>query len=102
MNNCTFVGNLAADAEVRSTTGGQSVTKFRIGSTAGFGERKHTIWLGCDLWGNRGEALAPYLKKGTPITVAGALSQREHEGKTYLDLRVNEVALHSSKAQNPF
>lgn len=43
--------------------------------------------------GKRGEALASHLTKGTAVAVSGDLGRREHEGKTYLTVRVDQVTL---------
>jgi single-strand DNA-binding protein len=45
------------------------------------------------LFGKRGEVLAQYLTKGSKVTVCGDLSTREHEGKTYLQVRADQVTL---------
>jgi len=45
------------------------------------------------MFGLRGEKVAQYLTKGGKVTVSGDLSTRDHEGKTYLTIRVAEVTL---------
>jgi single-strand DNA-binding protein len=50
------------------------------------------------MWGDRGETVAPHLTKGTPETVSGDLGPREHNGKTYLTIRVADVTLQGGKA----
>lgn len=62
--------------------------------TAGYGDKKQTIWVDCSIWGKQAEGSLPsYLKKGQQVAVSGELSTREHDGKTYLQLRVGSIDL---------
>lgn len=99
MNCITITGRIGKDAVLRATQKGDFVTGFSVGSDVGFGENKLTLWFDCSVWGKRAESLAPLLLKGTPITVIGELSTREHEGKTYLQARVYEIALQGGKKE---
>lgn len=99
MNSITFDGRLAADAELKHIPSGDAVLSFRVASDVGFGDKKTTNWFSCQIWGKRGESLAPYLLKGTPVTIYGSLTLREwtdKDGAKRLspDVRVNELALH--------
>lgn len=93
MKTITIAGNIGRDAETRTTQGGDSVTGWSVAVEERAGQDKRTIWFDCSLWGKRGSALAQYLTKGTRVAVAGDLSTREHNGKTYLTIRVSEVTL---------
>lgn len=102
LNTCTFAGRLVADAETKYSQGGAEICSFRIASDTGWGDHKKTHWLGCVLFGERGSKLAPYLRKGDPITVVGDLAPPrlyEANGETRVaqDLVVREVALQGSK-----
>lgn len=93
MNVLCVTGNLGRDAEVRQA-GNSTVCSFSVAMTAGYGDKKQTIWLDCSLWGKQAEGSLPsYLTKGQQVAVSGELSTREHEGKTYLQLRVNTIDL---------
>lgn len=94
MKNITIAGNIGKDAEIR-TAGQNKVTGWMVAVDDGWGENKTTIWFDCNWWGSRGEKVAPYIQKGGKITVAGELSKREHEGKTYLTVNVTDVTLQS-------
>lgn len=96
MNVWTFTGRLGADAELRTTQGGEKVLSFRVANDVGFGERKTTQWAECSLWGRRGEAIAQYLTKGKQVCVSGELTLREFQKRDGsagfgLAVRVNEV-----------
>ena len=102
MNKITATGRIAADAEVRFTPSGDPVASFRIASDVGFGDKKTTNWFSCQVWGKRGESLAPHLIKGTPVTVFGALTLREwndKEGQKRLspNIRIDEIELQGGK-----
>lgn len=96
MNNFTIAGRIGKDAELRRTGGGKAVAGFSVAVDQRRGQEKTTMWVDCSLWGPRGEALVSHLTKGTPVAVAGELSTREHNGKTYLQLDVREISLHGS------
>lgn len=92
----TVAGNVGRDAELRDADG-TPVLGFSVAGTTGWGDRERTLWFNCSIWGKRGESLAQYIKKGTRATVVGELSQREHEGKQYLELRVDHIKLQDTK-----
>lgn len=96
MKNITIAGRIGKSAELRRTQNGDPVTSFSVAVDDGYGENKSTLWFDCSLWGKRGGSLEQHLKKGTPVTVSGDLGRREHDGKTYLTIRVNDVALQGS------
>lgn len=93
MKTITIAGNIGKDATTRTTQGGEKVTGWGVAVEERNGQEKRTIWFDCTLWGKRGESLAQYLTKGTRVAVAGDLSTREHEGKTYLTVRADQVTL---------
>lgn len=97
MNNCNFIGRAGKDAVLRHTQGGDPVLGWSLAVDAGYGDRKVTTWLDCTLWGKRAESLADKIAKGDRIGVTGELSHREHDGKTYITLRVADVTLLAGK-----
>ena len=96
-------GRLGADAELRSTTGGTEVLSWSMAYETGYGDKKKSHWIKCALFGKRASSLQQYLTKGTAVAVSGDLSKREHEGKTYLTVRVSEVTLQggTDRAEKP-
>ena len=92
MNNFNFTGNLGNDC--RAGEAGQTpVVNFSVAVKSGYGQNEQTIWVDCALFGNRATALAPYLTKGQTVAVSGELGTREHNGKTYITCKVNDVTL---------
>jgi single-strand DNA-binding protein len=105
MNKIAATGRVVADAEVRFTPGGDAIANFRLASDVGFGEKKTTNWFNCQIWGKRGEALAPHLTKGQQLTVFGQLTLREWTNKEGVkaispDIRIDEVELQGGKQGN--
>jgi single-strand DNA-binding protein len=93
MNVLTISGNIGRDAEVRNA-GGTNVASFSLAMKSGYGDKAQTIWVDCSLWGKQAESgLVQYLKKGQFVVVSGEMGTREHEGKTYITLRVEKVTL---------
>lgn len=99
MNVFTFSGNLGNDCR-SNTVSGSAVVNFSVACKSGFGDKAQTNWIDCALLGKRGESLQQYLTKGQQVVVSGELGTREHDGKTYLTCRVNEVSLVGGKQQS--
>jgi single-strand DNA-binding protein len=97
MKSITIGGHIGRDAEVRSTQSGDKVTGWTVAVEDRVGKEKGTIWFDCTLWGKRGESLAQYLTKGSKVCVSGELSKREHDGKTYLTIKAEQVTLMGGK-----
>lgn len=93
MKNITIAGNVGRDAENRTTPGGNHVTNWPVAVEERNGQEKRTVWFDCQMWGDRGAKLAQYITKGSRIAVTGELSTREHNGKTYLTVRADNVSL---------
>lgn len=91
-----IAGRLGKNAEHRTTQGGTDVCSFSVATDVGWGENKHTVWVDVAKFGKGAEGLTRYLTKGTSVTVVGDLSTREHEGKTYLNCRADDISLQGS------
>lgn len=99
MNVLSLTGNLGNDCRINQVSG-TTVCNFSVAMKAGFGDKAQTIWVDCALWGKQAESRLPeFLKKGQQVAVTGELSTREHEGKTYLQVRCNSVDLVGGKQE---
>ena len=97
MNLFACTGNLGKDCRTNNVNG-TAVCNFPLAVKSGYGDKEQTLWLDCALWGKRAETRLPeYLNKGAQVAVSGELGTREHEGKTYLTLRVNDLDLIGGK-----
>lgn len=93
MKQITIAGRTGKDAELRRTGEGDPVLSFSVAVDDGYGDRKSTMWFDCSVWGKRATALEPHLSKGSAVTIVGDLGKREHDGKTYLTVRVSELTM---------
>jgi len=95
-------GTIGRDAVVRSTGSGDDVAGFSVVVDNGKdknGQKRDGTWYDCSLWGKRGTALAPYLTKGTKVSIMGRPGAREHAGKVYLQCSVDEITLQGGGQQ---
>lgn len=82
-----FTGHVGADAELRHTRRGTPVLSVRVcdsKSTPDSNGNWQTIaetWFNVSLFGPEAEALAPMIRKGARVKVAGEFYTRPYEGK---------------------
>lgn len=86
LNQCTFVGNLTRDPELRYTPNGAAVTSITVAVnrrwTDDRGEKKEKVlFLRCTQWGKQAEILSQYAKKGDMILVGGELENNRWKDK---------------------
>ena len=78
MRIATFAGFIGRDAELRFIPSGDAVAGFSLAISTGTKDNPDTLWVDCSLWGKRAESLAPYLLKGTPVTVCGDVGLEQY------------------------
>src|ERR671927_1114989 len=85
-----LIGNLGADPEVRSTTGGNRVATFSLATSRSWnapsGEKQEkTEWHRCVVWNTKSSQLADIVeksvKKGDKIYVEGRIEYRQWQDK---------------------
>ena len=101
MIRASFHGSLGRNAETKAV-GDNKVTKFSVANNSGYGDKKKTIWVDCDAWGNRYEKLANYLVKGQSVLIYGEIEINEYVGKdgthkASMKCRVTDIELIGSK-----
>lgn len=97
MNLLCMTGNIGGDVKVNNV-GGTAVANFSVAMTAGYGDKKSTIWLQASLWGKQAESkLVDYLVKGQQVALTGEFSMREYEGKQFPQLRISTIELVGGK-----
>lgn len=101
MKQIAIAGRTGKAGELRHTQDGDAVLSFSVAVDDGYGDKKSTMWFDCSVWGKRAKSLAPHIGKGAAVTVIGDLGKREHEGKTYLTVRVNELSLQGGGEKKP-
>jgi single-strand DNA-binding protein len=99
----TVVGNLVADPELRFTSSGSTVAKFRIASTPRYLDRQtnewkdgDTVFLTCSAFRQTAENVIESLRRGTRVMVMGRLTQRSFQNEkdekvTAFEVEVDEV-----------
>lgn len=85
-----IAGHLGADPETRFTSTGRKVTTLRVAARTRKGQTEDTIWWRVTIWGEQYDKMLPYLKKGSPIVVAGEIHKPEmfndREGKPQISM----------------
>lgn len=86
LNRVMLLGNLGADPELRTTSGGQSVLKLRLATSETYLDKNRqrqekTEWHSVVIWGKRAEALSKILNKGSRLFVEGGLRTSNYEDR---------------------
>ena len=92
MQHITVSGRTSADAEVRNVNG-NDVTEIRLAVDQGWGDKRVTNWFRVSIWGKKGSGAAPYILKGSQITVIGELEIGEFNGKPQYNIRASDFTL---------
>lgn len=100
MNNCSFIGRLGVEPEMRYTPAGKAVTSFSLAVNRD-GKKDETDWIYFVAWEKTAEVIAKYCRKGDQIGVTGNLHQRswEKDGKKHstYEVKVNRIDFLGSK-----
>jgi single-strand DNA-binding protein len=81
MNIGTFAGRLGRDAELKPLPSGKALLEFSLAVDVGFGDKKATEWVKCVIWSEARHGVAPYLTKGSAVTVMGRIKSNAYQGK---------------------
>lgn len=95
MKTIAIAGNVGKDAESKSANG-NDFCSFSVAVDDGWGDNKSTMWFDVTRWGKGAQGLAKVLVKGSRVAVSGELTTREHNGKTYLQVRADKVSILST------
>lgn len=113
VNKVILIGNLGAKPEVRYTSSGVPVARFRIATTERYGvdengqRKEHTEWHSCTAWRKLAEICGQYLDKGTKVYIEGRIRSNEYTGKDGIarrgfEIHVDELQILSPKGQREF
>jgi single-strand DNA-binding protein len=89
-----IAGTVGKDAVLRRTQNDDAVLSFSVAVDQGKdknGQKRETKWYDASIWGKRAESLQSYITKGTKLTLQGRPTAREHEGKVYMGIAVNDL-----------
>lgn len=94
LNHVTLQGRLVRDPELRTTSGGVSVTNFVIAVDRDFGQdKKEADFPQCIAWRNTAEFIAKHFAKGQMIVVSGSLRTGSYTDKEGKKIFKTEVAV---------
>lgn len=94
MQKLILAGTVGKDAVLRRTQGGDAVLGFSLAVDNGkdkSGEKRPATWFDCSIWGKRAEALERHIAKGSKLALTGRPTAREHDGKAYLGINVDDL-----------
>ncbi len=85
-NKVILMGNLTRDVEVRSLPSGMTVAQFSLAVNERYKDRDgnwvdRANFIDCEMFGNRAEAFAKYLSKGSPAFIEGKLRLDQWQDK---------------------
>lgn len=104
-NKVILVGNLVSDPELKSTTSGVDVTRFRIAVGRRFAKNGETDFLDVIAWRNTAIFVCNHFTKGKPILVSGSIQNRtwtDTEGNKHraTEIVADEVSFVGNKGDN--
>lgn len=94
MQRLIIAGNVGKDAVLRRTQSGDAILGFSLAVDNGKdkqGNRRDSTWYDCSIWGKRAESLERHITKGLKLTLIGRPTAREHDGKAYLGISVDDL-----------
>lgn len=108
LNTCTISGHLGNAAELRYTGGGLAVVVFSVAVNERRKQRDGSYadevsWLDCAMFGNRAEAIHPYLAKGSKVSLVGHLRkstfERDGEKRSRVEIVVDDIDLMNARRE---
>lgn len=94
INNCTLIGRLVADPNLRYTPSGNPVATFTLAVNRNFTSadgNREADFINCVIWRKPAETLANYAKKGVLIGVTGRIQTRSYDNQQGQKVYVTEV-----------
>ena len=99
LNNCTIMGRLTRDPELRRTGSGVAVASFTLAVDRDYnpkdGAEKEVDFIDCVAWRGAGEFVSKYFAKGSMAIVSGRLQIRAWTDKDGNKRRSAEVVAES-------
>ncbi|MDO4399350.1 MAG: single-stranded DNA-binding protein [Coriobacteriia bacterium] len=107
INRVIISGNLTRDAELRQTASGTSVLGFGVAVNDRRRNNQTGEWedyanfVDCTMFGQRAQAIAPYLRKGLKVALEGKLRysswERDGQKRSKLEVIVDDLEFMSSR-----
>ena len=98
VNKCIFIGYVGKDPDIRYSSAGNPVANFSVAVSEKWkdtnGEKKEkTEWVQCAAFGKLAEIVEKYVKKGSLVYVDGRMQTREHNGKYYTSIALENMTI---------
>lgn len=110
LNSVHLIGRLGKDPESRQSNNGTTVTSLTLATSDRYKDKsgewqEKTEWHNLVSFGNRADAMARYLKKGSQVYIEGGLQTRSWDDKDGVKRYTTEIVVHDfqfldSKASN--
>lgn len=106
LSSYTFTGRLTKDACMRTLPSGKKVLDADVAVNIGYGQYRKTTYIRIQQWGERGEKIVGWLKKGQLVGASGELSRNDYTGRdgvqrTELVCDVQSVQLLGPRTDTP-
>jgi single-strand DNA-binding protein len=106
LNVAAIMGRLVADPELKTTTQGTSVCRFRIACDRSYvrqGEERKADFIDIAAWRQTAEFVCKYFQKGSLIAIDGSIQTRQYQDKngnnrTAVEVVTSNVSFAGSKA----
>ncbi len=102
LNQCSFIGNVGKDPEVKYSQAGTAVANFSIACNETWkdknGEKQErTEWVRCVAWDKLAEIIAQYVSSGKQLFVQGRMQTRKWEDKEGVERYTTEIVVDKMK-----
>ena len=104
LNEVTMIGRATADAKLKKVSDNSQVATFRIVSNKQIKKRngekdERSTFVDVEVWGQRADYAANYIKKGTPVLVRGELETDEWEkdGQKRSKIKIYGISIQALK-----
>lgn len=102
-NSVTLIGNLGQNPNTNKTSKQGSATRFSLATNATYNNKKGerittTEWHRCVAFGNKGDVIQQYARKGSKLAIQGQLrysryTDKEGVDRLAVDIIVNDFVL---------
>jgi len=101
-NQCSFIGNLGNDPEVKYTASGTTVATISLGVSEQWknkeGEKQErTEWVRATAFGKLGDIIGEYLKKGNLVFIQGKMRTDKYTDKDGVEKYATKIIIDEMK-----
>jgi single-strand DNA-binding protein len=82
LNQCSFIGRLGKDVELRVTPAGDSIANFSIACDWKTKKSEGVEWVNISVFGKLAELCGQYIGKGSQVFVQGRMKTDKYEDKS--------------------